>query len=308
MRRLVLGSVATLLVAAVGLTTLAGSTAAAEKLPVPYNFLPNAAIPGGLQTDAPGTNDWSCRPSSAHPRPVVLVHGTFGNQATNWQTYGPLLKNNGYCVFALTYGTAAEVPPFSLFGGLESMVESAAELRAFVDRVLAATGAKKVDLVGHSQGTLMPNYYAKFLGGARKIGTYVSLAPLWHGTELSGIPARISSLLGYTGPIPGCVACGEFAPQSSFMAAIRAGGVAVPGIRYVNIMTRYDELVLPYTSGREVGMTNLVVQDVCPIDFSEHFQVAASKTAAHLVLNALDPDKPRPVPCGLVLPFVGLSS
>ena len=45
-----------------------------------------------------------------HPRPVVLVHGTAGNRSTNWQTYGPLLKNNGYCVFALDYGDRATGP------------------------------------------------------------------------------------------------------------------------------------------------------------------------------------------------------
>ena len=41
----------------------------------------------------------------------MLVHGTAGNKNTNWQTYAPLLANNGYCVFALTYGVTAGTPP-----------------------------------------------------------------------------------------------------------------------------------------------------------------------------------------------------
>jgi triacylglycerol lipase len=93
--------------------------------------------------------------------------------------------------------------------------------------------------------------------------------------------------------------------SSPLIAKMRAGGVAVAGIRYVNIMTRYDQLVLPYTSGREAGMTNIVLQDRCPLDFTEHFQIAADKNATVHVLNALDPAHPRPVPCAPVLPFVG---
>ncbi len=135
--------------------------------PVPYNFLPYAVV-GGTQTDAPGSNDWACRPTDRHPRPVVLVHGTFGNQSTNWQTYAPLLANNGYCVFALTYGVdPTGVPGSEKFGGMTRMQDSAAELKRFVAKVRRATGVDKVDIVGHSQGTLMPNYYVKFLGGAQ---------------------------------------------------------------------------------------------------------------------------------------------
>jgi triacylglycerol lipase len=86
---------------------------------------------------------------------------------------------------------------------------------------------------------------------------------------------------------------------------MRSGGVAVRGIRYTNIVTRYDELVQPYTSGIEPGMRNIVLQDRCPLDFTEHFEIAADRNATILVLNALDPSHPRPLSCSLVLPFVG---
>ena len=285
------------------------SATAADPLPVPYQFIPSALLGGSPDADAPGTNDWSCRPSTAHPRPVVLVHGTGGNRSTNWQTYGPLLKNNGYCVFALTYGVApGSTYPVSALGGMNDIASSAAELGAFVDRVLAATGATKVDLVGHSQGTLMPDYWIKFLDGGSKVGSYVSLAPLWHGTAAGDIralmmPAFGSGIPEYSAPF--CVACGQMSASSSFMAKMRAGGVAVPGVTYVNIVTRYDELVQPYTSGIESGMTNIVLQDRCPLDYTEHFEIAADKNASVLVLNALDPDHPRPLVCVPVLPFVG---
>lgn len=301
----VLASVLTAVSAILGLN--AAPAAAAEKpLPVPYAFIPSALFGGLPDSDAPGTNDWSCQPTAAHPNPVVLVHGTGGNRSTNWQTYGPLLKNNGYCVFALTYGALPAPYPINALGGMGDMRASAAHLGEFVDEVLEATGAEKVDLIGHSQGTLMPNYYAKFLGGAEKIGSYISLAPLWHGTKLGDVTTPFATLFGIAeDDFPVCTACAQFGPKSAFIAQMREGGVAVPGINYVNIMSKYDELVLPYTSGREPGMTNLVIQDTCKLDFTEHFEIAADRNASVMVLNALDPAHPRRVPCVPVLPFVG---
>ncbi|EME51337.1 esterase/lipase family protein [Amycolatopsis decaplanina] len=52
------------------------------------------------------------------------------------------------------------------------MEQSAKELSAFVDEVLGATGVSKVDILGHSEGTLTPSYYVKFLGGASKVDKY----------------------------------------------------------------------------------------------------------------------------------------
>jgi triacylglycerol lipase len=276
----------------------------AASLPVTYNFTLGAATQGlDPSPDAPGTNIWTCKPTAEHPRPVILVHGTGGSQDTNWATYGPLLKNNGYCVYALTYGALSPGAPVA---GLGKIQDSAAQLAAFVTKVLASTGATQVDLVGHSQGTLMPNYYAKFLGGARYINKYISIAPLWHGTAHT-IPFNelAKVFLVPDGQAPVCPACPQMATGSAFLTEMRTGSVAVPGIEYTNIMTRYDQIVVPYTSGIETGMRNIVLQDVCASDLSEHLEVAASPVAARIVLNTLDPLHSQPVQCRLVLPYVG---
>ena len=131
----------------------------------------------------PGSNDWSTRPSAAHPFPVVLVHGLTANMTNSWQALSPLLANHGYSVFALTYGLTVGTQ----FGGRQSVAICASELSAFIDRVLTATGAAQVDVVGHSLGGLMPRYYMKDLDGAAKVHRLVGLAPVNHGTTADGI-------------------------------------------------------------------------------------------------------------------------
>lgn len=82
---------------------------------------------------------------------------------------GPRFAAAGYCTYALTYG---QLPGIPLFAGLDKMENSAPQLASFIDQVLASTNATQVDLVGHSQGSLMPRYYLKFLGGASKVRMY----------------------------------------------------------------------------------------------------------------------------------------
>lgn len=296
------------------LATVAGAgSASASELPVDYNFFagigPELADPGG---SLPGSNDYGCVPSPAHPNPVVLAHGTGGSQQTNWGTYVPLLKNEGYCVFAATYGAPAGLPwPATAVGGMGSLTDSAGEFGSFVDGVLAATGASKVDVVGHSQGTVVPAYYAKYLGGSEKIDKYVSIAPAWNGTTVAGadIVLDLARRLGVPPEnFPVCHACAELDPNSPFMQAIRAGGHYLPGIEYTNIATKYDELIVPYWSGLPAGssnVSNIVVQEECPADYTEHAGVAGSRRAASFVLNALDPEHPRLVPCDRAAPLSG---
>ncbi|QIS01339.1 alpha/beta fold hydrolase [Nocardia brasiliensis] len=303
-----------LIVLLAALCAVTASPARAD-YPVDYNFfagIPNELLnPGG---SLPGSNDWSCRPSAAHPNPVVLAHGTGGGAQTNWGVYAPLLANQGYCVYALTYG-AYDLPwPISAVGGMRPIEQSGAQLAAFVDRVLAATGAQRVDLIGHSQGNLVGNYYIKRLGGAATVDKMVAIAPPWLGTNLlaAGDIAAFSKRLG-AGPafdaVAGslCQACRQVLHGSDFLLALNADGVYDPNVTYVNIASSLDELVVPYTVGLvpAPNATNIVVQEGCSQDLSEHAGIAGSPRAAAYVLNALDPAHPVPVPCEFIPPFTG---
>ncbi|MFI5547524.1 esterase/lipase family protein [Streptomyces sp. NPDC051815] len=258
---------------------------------------------GTAQAAAPGSgwNNWSCKPSAAHPRPVVLVHGTFGNSWDNWLGLAPYLVHRGYCVYSLDYGQLPGVP---FFNGLGPIDKSAEQLDVFVDKVLAATGASKTDIIGHSQGGMMPRYYLKFLGGAQKVNALVGLAPDNHGTTLLGF----TKLLPY---FPGAehligTATPGLADQiagSAFLQKLNAGGDTVPGVKYTVIATKYDEVVTPYRSGFLEGpnVRNVVLQDLCAVDLSEHVAIGlVDRIAWHEAVNALDPANAERTTCASV--------
>lgn len=309
-----IGAVAVLGFTGAGAASAAPTTdpSARAPLPVPYSFFTGAAqaltAPGA---ELPGANDWNCRPSADKPRPVVLVHGTSGGAVTNWPTYGPLLHNEGYCVYTLTYGALPGQPwPVSLLGGLSDITEvSVPQVGEFVDRVLASTGAEQVDLVGHSQGTLVSGLVAK-IGRPGKVNTVASITPLWRGSTGAG-SASIGTALA-SGDRGRAI---EFAPALAQMAAgsemhqqLWAGGTPyAPGVKYLNVVTRYDQLVRPYTSGIVEGplTTNIVVQDGCEQNQAEHLAIASDPRTADFVLNALDPANPREPRCEAIAPYLG---
>ncbi|MER5729943.1 alpha/beta fold hydrolase [Streptomyces sp. NPDC002138] len=248
-----------------------------------------------------GWNNWSCKPSAEHPRPVVLVHGTFGNSVDNWLGFAPYLVNRGYCVYSLDYGQLPNVP---LFNGIGPIDKSAGQLDVFVDKVLASTGAAKTDIVGHSQGGMMPNYYLKFLGGAAKVNALVGLAPDNHGTTLLGLTQLLPYFPGagdlINSATPGLA---DQVAGSPFVTKLNAGGDTVPGVHYTVIATRYDEVVTPYRSQFLDGANvhNVLLQDLCALDLSEHVAIGLTdRIAWHEAANALDPQHAQRTTCASV--------
>jgi triacylglycerol lipase len=230
--------------------------------------------------DPVGANDWGCRPSAERPTPVVLVHGTFGDRRSLLDRLSSRIKAAGFCVFSLDYGDRATGP----------VEDSAAELSGYVDRVLAATGATKVSLVGHSQGGMMPRYYIKNLGGADTVEDLVGLAPSNHGTYRS---QRLAPFEGF------CYSCTQQSADSPFLAELNAGDESPGDVSYTNVVTRYDEVVVPYTSGYlepAPQVTNVTLQDTCPLDLTEHLGIPQDGPAIRWTLDALtrpgpaDPD------------------
>ena len=283
-----------------------GAGSAQADLPVIYNGVLGYAHTSPTASP-PGANDWSCKPTAAHPRPVVLVHGTFADMSNSWQAISPLLKNNGYCVFALNYGDYNGSGAIGVYG-VDDIPTSAGELNAFVDKVRAATGAAEVDLVGHSQGGMMPRYYLKNLGGAAEVHTLVGLSPSNHGTTLDGLFILANFFPGanqFTGAL--CPACEQQRVDSAFITNLNSGGETVPGVEYTVIQTRYDQVVTPYTSAFLSGsnVKNILLQNQCILDLGDHLSMPYDHIVGADVLTALDPAHPRGFWCTPVAPTVG---
>lgn len=251
-----------------------------------------AAQADTVDVSPPGANDWSCKPSAAHPYPVVLVPGTFENMAKNWATMSPALRSQGYCVFALNYGATNGVDATG------PVADSARQLAPFVDKVLASTGARKVDLVGHSQGGMMPRYYLGFLGGADKVNHLVGIAPSNHGTRglITPTPDAVPPATSVGGS--NCQACADQQAGSPFLTELNSIGDTVPGPAYTVISTTHDEVVTPYPSqflaGPAQQVTNITIQDKCPADVIDHDQAPNDPVTQRLVSDALGQPAGRP--------------
>ncbi|MEV6770140.1 alpha/beta fold hydrolase [Nocardia sp. NPDC051030] len=282
------------------------ATAAATELPVPYGN--GEMIRVALSDwDGPvaGADDYSCKPSTEHPEPVVLIASTFLSAAVNWTALAPYLHNRGYCVFTFDYGRRLyNVGPG--LDGMDPVPMSAQEVSAVVDKVLAATGAAKVDLVGHSQGGLVGRYYLNELGGRDKVDQMVLLSSPY---ALTGLPVDVAELARKAIPkdlYDAILYNGRVVPLGFNLLDPWSVGAAMPlqpGIRYSQITDSADEMGLLGGMRPPAGATNATteyIDAVCPTDFSQHFAQPYSPTAVAMIGNVLDPTHPVALPCTVV--------
>ncbi|KAG0035023.1 hypothetical protein BGZ81_001533 [Podila clonocystis] len=246
-----------------------------------------------------GVNDFNCKLTAAHPRPLILVHATLLT-AESWWSFTPKLRERGYCVFALTYGRYKSIP---IFGGLAPIEQSAQELATFVDDVMARMNVTQVDYVGHSQGGILGRYWMKYLDGAGKVNRMVGIAPITHGTTLSGI-VTFGKAVGLFNPVQSisdaiAPSFYQMVNSSPFIAKLNEGGDSIPGVIHANIATRYDEVVTPYATAWQTspGVTNALLQDLCGISFNEHLTMVNSMVVLQWVLNQLDPSTAKTANC-----------
>ncbi|MGZ8178347.1 esterase/lipase family protein [Williamsia sp. SKLECPSW1] len=235
----------------------------------------------------PGSNDLSCRPASRHPRPVILLHGTDSSAFADFSDIAPLLARQGFCVFAVNYGGAPGATTF----GTEDIRAGAPAVRAFVDRVRAATHADRVDIVGYSQGANVGRYVVDKLGAAPFVDRWIGLAPPSHGSTFYGLGmlTRIPGVDRLVSPKPVNESMLQQVAGSEFLRELNSPAETVGTVRYVTIRTAVDEVIQPSTSGVLHGprARDVVIQDRCPADLTGHFRMPYDAVAQNLLVEAL---------------------
>ncbi|KAJ5861297.1 uncharacterized protein N7529_008607 [Penicillium soppii] len=255
---------------------------------------------------ASGINDFSCESSS---NPVIFLHGLGATfyEDLNFMQYW--LQSKGYCTYAKTYGA---YDGFPLLGGLKAINESAPEIAAYIKEVTEKTGKAKVDLVGHSEGAFQALYVPKFEGVADKIDKIAAIAPPTHATSFAhlydlayvfGNSSRLA--VGDILDLVGCPACNDVGPDGPAIKRLNDGTpIAQPGNKITIIASKYDELVTPPTTSfvHEDGVSNIWIQDTCPLDPVGHIGEAYDLNVWHLVKNVLDETPNRKFVCLLGSP------
>lgn len=124
--------------------------------------------------------------------PIILVHGVALKDIKFFKAFGnieALLSASGY-----TVSTA----PTDGFGSIKTNAE---QLRAHVKKVLAETGAAKVNLIAHSKGGLDSRYMIDNLGMRDKVASITFLCTPHKGSHIAtllwGLPRPVKHFIAF---------------------------------------------------------------------------------------------------------------
>jgi pimeloyl-ACP methyl ester carboxylesterase len=209
--------------------------------------------------------------------PVLLVHGTGSTAAESWSTsFQPVLLADGFLVCTV-----------DVVGREVGEMQDSADWVADAVRYVAARHGGRVDVVGHSQGGVLPRLALRLHPDlASKVDDLVLLAGTQHGTAFAA-PFCAA----------GCaVAVLQQAEDSQLLTALNHprelwGG----GVSYTTVRSTTDEVVFPTDTSKLAGASNIAVQDVCPGRVTTHLGLLYDSVAYAAALDALDQRGPARV-------------
>ena len=268
---------AAVLCAAVALVSAAGAQAAAGT-----SFPPGFAVPVDTSLGVPVLGFGGAGPVTRTP--VVLLHG---NNDTPYPTlcnpYGAVsqlasfLLDHGYAsseVWALGYqGDQCDLltTPTNRSGVAHSTVANIPDLGNFVHAVLAYTGAKRVDIVGHSLGVTLARAWMREDHANQLVRRLVAIDGPNHGiVDCSPDPANYWQLAALGGFTPDSAICREYgAADTPFLSWLNHGTETPGATRYLAIrnadtsfvyFSKQDGLIAPVPAEDRTG---------APHDFSQ---------------------------------------
>lgn len=182
------------------------------------------------------------RRSSMEPqgerRPILLIHGFMGTRGS-MLLLERRLEADGFTVFSFNIGAI----------NTRDIRRSAFIIHRKIERILAQSSVKQVDIVGHSMGGLIGLYYVKKLGGSTRVRRLVMM-----GTPLRGTWVALGGVatLGMFS-----TSSWQLLPGSRFLAELTEGGVP-PGVEVCSIGAERD-WVVPFSSTLVQGIRSIAV-------------------------------------------------
>lgn len=251
-------------VALAGALSLAGSAAAtghrvvyaSPERPGPALSVPVAKLHSALACGAGIKHD--------DRNPILLVPGTDLTPKTNYSwNYERAFTSRHWAYCAVTL-------PQSATGD----IQVAGEYVVYAIRQLAKLSGRRVDILGYSQGGMVPRWALRFWPDTRRlVKAYVALDPSNHGTVDANATCRRQ-----------CSAADwQQAAGSHFMTALNSYAETFAGIDYTVIYSHTDEIVVPNVNSRGSSslhtgrgrIVNIAVQQICPNDASDHLAMGS---------------------------------
>ena len=253
-------------------------------------LLPGAAAAGYTPVNRPGPSlsvphhklagALECSPGLAGVAraPVLLVHGTGGTPEENWSaSYEPALSSLGipWCAVELPERATGDI-------------QTSAEYVVHAIRDMRRRSGQRIAIIGASQGGALPRWALRFWPDTRAmVDDLVALAPTNHGTTQARLVCRRACHPAQWQQMDG----------SSYIRALNSFAETFRGVSYTNAYTAYDEVVRPPESAvlrtGEGRITNVRIQDVCPLDPSTHLMLStADPVGFALARDALAHDGP----------------
>lgn len=201
-------------------------------MPRPSTVLRAVAMLALLSTGL-GTASAGATPTATGPQdPLITVHGWLG-VVNVWQPLINRLSTEGYV-------QGEDLFQFDYDWG-QSNITTAQELAAFVDQVLAQTGADRVDIVSHSMGGISSRWCIKFDGCEGKVDQWISYAGANQGSFLAAGCAWLQ---------PSCV---DMVPGSPMLGELNAGDPTPGSTRYYTFWNWCDLIIWPPDNSRVPG-------------------------------------------------------